>query len=44
LIRGSGNIVHNLGMLDFERIEAPAFVWAAEFDGKVKANSLTESP
>lgn len=38
LIIGSGNIVHNLGMLDFENIDAPVFDWAEEFDAKVKAN------
>ncbi len=36
LIIGSGNIVHNLGMLDFENIEAPVFDWAGEFDDNVK--------
>jgi 4,5-DOPA dioxygenase extradiol len=36
LIIGSGNIVHNLGMLDFENVEAPAVDWAGEFDNKVK--------
>jgi 4,5-DOPA dioxygenase extradiol len=40
LIIGSGNIVHNLGMLDFENIDAATFDWAAEFDEKVKANLL----
>jgi 4,5-DOPA dioxygenase extradiol len=38
LIVGSGNIVHNLGMLDFEHIDAPVFGWAGDFDGKVKEN------
>ena len=37
LVIGSGNIVHNLGMLDFENIDAPVFDWAEEFDEKVKA-------
>jgi len=40
LIIGSGNIVHNLGMLDFENIDAEPFDWAAEFDEKVRANLL----
>lgn len=40
LIIGSGNIVHNLGMLDFENVDAPTFDWAGEFDEKVKANLL----
>jgi 4,5-DOPA dioxygenase extradiol len=40
LVIGSGNIVHNLGMLDFENVDAPAFDWAAEFDDKVKHNLM----
>ena len=40
LIIGSGNIVHNLGMLDFENIDAPVFDWAGEFDEKVKKNLI----
>jgi 4,5-DOPA dioxygenase extradiol len=41
LIIGSGNIVHNLGMLDFGNIDAPTFDWAEEFDEKVKANLIS---
>jgi 4,5-DOPA dioxygenase extradiol len=40
LIIGSGNIVHNLGLLDFENIDAPVFDWAGEFDEQVKAALL----
>jgi 4,5-DOPA dioxygenase extradiol len=40
LVIGSGNIVHNLGMLDYENIGAPAFGWAEEFDEKVKDRLL----
>ena len=40
LIIGSGNIVHNLGMLDLDDIDAEPFDWAAEFDAKVRANLL----
>jgi 4,5-DOPA dioxygenase extradiol len=39
LIIGSGNVVHNLGMVDFKRINDPqgyGFDWALEFDGYVK--------
>lgn len=32
LIIGSGNIVHNLGRLDWEHINAPTEAWAEEFD------------
>lgn len=38
LIIGSGNIVHNLGMLDFENIDAPVFDWAGAFDEKVRTH------
>jgi 4,5-DOPA dioxygenase extradiol len=34
LIMGSGNIVHNLGMIDFEG--KTKFPWAEEFDQKIK--------
>lgn len=34
LIMGSGNIVHNLGMIDFEN--KTRFEWAYEFDEKIK--------
>lgn len=40
LVIGSGNVVHNLGLLDFENIDAPVFDWAAEFDEKVKTSLL----
>ena len=35
LIMGSGNIVHNLGMIDFNG-HAGVFPWAADFDGITK--------
>jgi 4,5-DOPA dioxygenase extradiol len=35
LLIGSGNIIHNLGDIDFNE-EAPPFVWAAEFDLEIK--------
>jgi len=41
LIIGSGNIVHNLGMLDFSNIDAKVFGWAEEFDLQVKDNLLS---
>jgi 4,5-DOPA dioxygenase extradiol len=40
LIIGSGNIVHNLGLIDFQNVDAPTFDWAGEFDAKVKASLL----
>jgi 4,5-DOPA dioxygenase extradiol len=36
LIIGSGNIVHNLGILDWQNIDAKPFDWAVEFDELVK--------
>jgi 4,5-DOPA dioxygenase extradiol len=35
LIIGSGNIVHNLGLIDFD-VDANPFDWAVKFDEKVK--------
>ena len=35
LILGSGNIVHNLGMINF-REDASIFSWAEDFDGRAK--------
>lgn len=35
LVIGSGNIVHNLGMIDF-RNQNSAYDWALEFDDKIK--------
>lgn len=39
LVIGSGNIVHNLRMIDFD-VNADTFEWAREFDEKVKSNLL----
>jgi 4,5-DOPA dioxygenase extradiol len=36
MIVGSGNVVHNLGMLEYER-DAKPFDWAKAFDERVKA-------
>jgi len=55
LIMGSGNLVHNLGSVDFERVDAPQPSWSSQFDAWVKnqldrwklpslANYLAESP
>ncbi|MCZ7372039.1 MAG: class III extradiol ring-cleavage dioxygenase [Candidatus Methanoperedens sp.] len=40
LIIGSGNIVHNLGLIDFGNIDAKPYDWAVEFDEEVKYNLL----
>ena len=40
LIIGSGNIVHNLRLIDFEQTDAKPFDWAVEFDQKVKTNLI----
>jgi 4,5-DOPA dioxygenase extradiol len=40
LIIGSGNIVHNLRIVDFEDIDAKPYDWAVEFDEKVKSSLL----
>jgi 4,5-DOPA dioxygenase extradiol len=41
LIMGSGNIVHNLGMIDFENTDATPFGWAEDFDAQVKENLIS---
>lgn len=42
LIIGSGNIIHNLGIFDYE-IDAPVMRWAKDFDDKIKKNLLSKS-
>jgi 4,5-DOPA dioxygenase extradiol len=37
LIIGSGNIVHNLGIIDFMHIDAEVYDWAEDFDAQVRA-------
>jgi 4,5-DOPA dioxygenase extradiol len=41
LIIGSGNIVHNLRLIDFEKIDAQPYDWASEFDEEVKSALLS---
>ncbi|WP_406659875.1 4,5-DOPA dioxygenase extradiol [Methanolobus sp. ZRKC3] len=41
LIIGSGNIVHNLGEIDFGNVDAEPYEWAVEFDEKVRSNLLS---
>jgi 4,5-DOPA dioxygenase extradiol len=41
LIIGSGNIVHNLGILDFANVDAVPYGWAQEFDEKVRENLVS---
>ena len=40
LIIGSGNIVHNLKLIDFEDMGAKPYDWAMEFDSQVKDHLL----
>jgi 4,5-DOPA dioxygenase extradiol len=42
LIIGSGNIVHNLGIIDYE-INAPVMKWAKILDETIKNNILTKN-
>ena len=43
LIIGSGNIVHNLGILDFENMDAKPYGWAQEFDEKVRTSLVSRN-
>jgi 4,5-DOPA dioxygenase extradiol len=43
LILGSGNIVHNLGMLDWQNPKATGYDWAIEFDEKMKQALLQKN-
>jgi 4,5-DOPA dioxygenase extradiol len=36
LIMGSGNIVHNLRVVDMRNMDAKPYAWAVEFDERVK--------
>lgn len=38
MIVGSGNIVHNLGRLNWHQPDAPVFDWAQQFDAFVQRN------
>jgi 4,5-DOPA dioxygenase extradiol len=40
LIIGSGNIVHNLSLIDFRNMNAEPLPWALEFDEQVKKNLI----
>jgi 4,5-DOPA dioxygenase extradiol len=42
LIIGSGNLVHNLGLVDFDT-DAKPFDWAVRFDEKVKRNLINRN-
>lgn len=41
LILGSGNVVHNLGLVDGGDEQAPAYVWAQTFDRWVASSPGT---
>lgn len=41
LIIGSGNVVHNLRLVNFENMEGKPYDWAVEFDEKIKSNLIS---
>ena len=43
LIIGSGNIVHNLRVVDMQNMDAKPYAWAIEFDEKVKSDLLNRN-
>jgi 4,5-DOPA dioxygenase extradiol len=42
LIIGSGNIVHNLRLIDFRNTDAQPYDWAVEFDERVKQDLINK--
>lgn len=42
LIIGSGNIVHNLRLIDFQDMEAEPYNWAIRIDEKIKSNLVRQ--
>jgi 4,5-DOPA dioxygenase extradiol len=43
LIIGSGNIVHNLRVVDMQNMDATPYEWAIEFDERVKHDLLEKN-
>jgi 4,5-DOPA dioxygenase extradiol len=43
LIIGSGNIVHNLRVVDMQNMDAEPFEWAIEFDEQVKGDLVNRN-
>jgi 4,5-DOPA dioxygenase extradiol len=43
LIIGSGNIVHNLSLMDFRNMQTQPFEWSVEFDEQVKSNLVSRN-
>jgi len=43
LIIGSGNIVHNLELIDFQNIDAKPYDWAVKIDEKMKSNLISRN-
>ena len=44
LILGSGNIVHNLALMDWSNPAAPAYDWAVRFNDRIKGHILSNDP
>lgn len=44
LIMGSGNIVHNLALMDWLNPAAPAYDWAMRFNARIKEHILDNDP
>ena len=44
LIMGSGNIVHNLALMDWSNPAAPAYDWAVRFNDRIKGHILGNDP
>ncbi len=44
LIMGTGNIVHNLAMMDWQNPAAPSYDWAERFNDCIKERILSDDP
>ena len=44
LIMGSGNIVHNLALMDWSNPAAPCYDWAVRFNNRIKGHILDNDP
>lgn len=44
LIMGTGNIVHNLALMDWQNPASPSYDWAERFNDRIKEHILSDDP